>query len=674
MIKSKEWSTGFFLFDIGLFQGCVLSTILFDCVFQLLLDFLKPTDNRIGYNFKKTPEVKVMAKAYADDLTLIANNISDCQLLCNQTNNWPLWIVTMMAKPAKCVSMTMKRFEIHIKTENCKPIQNSVYSLFDPGLTINNQPIRFILNANEKDEFKSKHFKFLGRWISAYLNEKDIKAKIKESILNEMEIVDKSLVNGIMKLWIYQFYVLYHFSWPLLIHDLDKSFISSVQSLINPYLKKWAGIYRSVDNGVLFRSRSNFGLGLTCISDHYKSMQLIKCELLENSIDPSVRKLYLSRASQNSKLKRVWRATNVSSVINAEVSLNLKFPTQSSTQGIGFGNFNPNPSAAEKRKLVTVKAKHFKESERINHSLTLSTQGIWLKWSETALPFDLSWKNLIWGNVSRSLLKFVLNASVNWLITPNLLKLWGLSTSAACPLCNAEKCTMHHILSNCAFALEGQRYTWRHDSVLLHIESFLKNHIQRINKQPVKKKPAFNICFVKPGNLSIQRSNRNLQSNLLDGTNDWQLLVDFMHAQIVFPPEIFCTNERPDIIIWSNCLRKVILVELTCPADENIYEARVRKETKYLPLLTEIRRTTKWEVHLSTIEVGVRGCVGLSLKQCLSKLGLPKNEIIQLCKAVSFVAASCSHTIFNAASARSWPKDRVLLKTNYLLAEKLSES
>ena len=77
-------------------------------------------------------------------------------------------------------------------------------------------------------------------------------------------------------------------------------------------------------------------------------MQLIKCELLENSIDPSVRKLYFSRASQNSKLKRVWRATKVSSVINAEVSLDIKFPTQSSTQGIGFGNFNPNLSVTEK--------------------------------------------------------------------------------------------------------------------------------------------------------------------------------------------------------------------------------------------------------------------------------------------------------------------------------------
>ena len=42
MVTANDWSTSFFLFDIGLFQGCVLSTILFDCVSQLLLDFLSP--------------------------------------------------------------------------------------------------------------------------------------------------------------------------------------------------------------------------------------------------------------------------------------------------------------------------------------------------------------------------------------------------------------------------------------------------------------------------------------------------------------------------------------------------------------------------------------------------------------------------------------------------------
>ena len=56
MVTANDWSTGFFLFDIGLFQGCVLSTILFDCVFQLLLDFLRPK-SCLGYTFKSTPTV-----------------------------------------------------------------------------------------------------------------------------------------------------------------------------------------------------------------------------------------------------------------------------------------------------------------------------------------------------------------------------------------------------------------------------------------------------------------------------------------------------------------------------------------------------------------------------------------------------------------------------------------
>jgi hypothetical protein len=43
-VTTKDWSTKFFSFDIGLFQGCVLSTILFDCVFNLLLDFLSPLE------------------------------------------------------------------------------------------------------------------------------------------------------------------------------------------------------------------------------------------------------------------------------------------------------------------------------------------------------------------------------------------------------------------------------------------------------------------------------------------------------------------------------------------------------------------------------------------------------------------------------------------------------
>jgi hypothetical protein len=36
---------------------------------------------------------------------------------------------------------------------------------------------------------------------------------------------------------------------------------------------------------------------------------------------------------------------------------------------------------------------------------------------------------------------------------------------------------------------------------------------------------------------------------------------------------VLATLQRPDIIIWSPSLRKVILIELTCPAEEGIINA-----------------------------------------------------------------------------------------------------
>ena len=34
-IRTKDWTSNISKFDIGLFQGCVLSCILFNCVFQI---------------------------------------------------------------------------------------------------------------------------------------------------------------------------------------------------------------------------------------------------------------------------------------------------------------------------------------------------------------------------------------------------------------------------------------------------------------------------------------------------------------------------------------------------------------------------------------------------------------------------------------------------------------
>ena len=84
------------------------------------------------------------------------------------------------------------------------------------------------------------------------------------------------------------------------------------------------------------------------------------------------------------------------------------------------------------------------EEKHIQHASCLRRQGVWTTW-ENVIPFDLSWTNLIYGPGPR-VISFVLNSQINSVRTPDMLKLWGYIESAACKLCGANQCTIHHIL------------------------------------------------------------------------------------------------------------------------------------------------------------------------------------------------------------------------------------
>jgi hypothetical protein len=368
----------------------------------------------------------------------------------------------------------------------------------------------------------------------------------------------------------------------------------------------------------------------------------------------------------NEKLSRVWKATKELSTANAEVDLNLKFPTQQNNQGLGFGNFNPNPTPSERRKLVTSKVAAFQEETRLAHSVSLKRQSVWLQWAETTHPFDFSWQNLIWGNVSPAVLKFVLAASVNWVRTPDLMHLWGYKSVMSCCLCGAEKCTLHHIISECNFALKDNRFTWRHDSVLSLINQALKEHVESINQKQPPIRPAPLINFVKAGTTTkrTETPKKQNESHLLCHANDWNLLVDLPDFNYVFPPEIFSTAERPDILLWSSKLKKVIMIELTCPAEEGIEAAKIRKQARYSPLLENIGTMTSWKAMLLTIEVGARGFVATSTYQVFTQLGFTRQKISALCKRLSLTSAKCSYTIFLAANSKTWDSNRSLLDSD----------
>ena len=109
-----------------------------------------------------------------------------------------------------------------------------------------------------------------------------------------------------------------------------------------------------------------------------------------------------------------------------------------------------------------------------------------------------------------------------------------------------------------------------HDSVLLTIEPVLGAHLSSLKSEKDDGPPPIEKSFVREGDKLANPAKLAPHMTLLSGSTDWCLLVDFAHHNSA-------TSERPDIVIWSVALKKVIMIELTCPAEEGIEAVRERK-------------------------------------------------------------------------------------------------
>ena len=97
----------------------------------------------------------------------------------------------------------------------------------------------------------------------------------------------------------------------------------------------------------------------------------------------------------------------------------------------------------------------------------------------------------------------------------------------------------------------------------------------------------------------------------------------------MFPPHIVVTDSRPDIVIYSDVKKVVIMIELTSPCEENFDERHEYKLNHYNGLLGDCR-SAGWSAHLFAIEVGARGYTAQSLPACLRSLGL-RNRFLGSC-------------------------------------------
>jgi hypothetical protein len=162
--------------------------------------------------------------------------------------------------------------------------------------------------------------------------------------------------------------------------------------------------------------------------------------------------------------------------------------------------------------------------------------------------------------------------------------------------------------------------------------------------------------FVRAGESVISRkAQAQSKEGLLTFANDWKVLVDYEHQKTVFPPNIFSTSQRPDVVIWSRMTRKVVILELTCCAEEGIRAAQLRKQVRYHELVENIN-ANNWNAELLTIEIGARGLIGHDTFRAFVRLGLTPQSATTLCKTLSVVVARCSYAICLAQDSKVVPQ------------------
>ena len=98
--------------------------------------------------------------------------------------------------------------------------------------------------------------------------------------------------------------------------------------------------------------------------------------------------------------------------------------------------------------------------------------------------------------------------------------------------------------------------------------------------------------------------------------------VDLRKKQTHFPPHIITTTDRPDLVLYSDRAKVVVMIELTSPIEDNLEKWRVLKSTKYEKLAENIREGGLWKPTVLTIEVGARGFAAKRTAGMWRRLGL----------------------------------------------------
>ena len=297
---------------------------------------------------------------------------------------------------------------------------------YKPTIYVNNVPVSGI-NENES-------FLYLGRWFNFSMNNSGHKRELVETSVNILDPIHKLPLHPQNKLPLYNNYLIPKLCWNLMIADLDMTWIKqNLDTLCHNYFRRWLNIPAGGTVQILQLSKLKFGMEILDISTKFTCCQITIRQCLNKSPNPDIRNLFKITSHKN----------------------------------ILYDSFSSRKDALKNirnQKELTVR--------------NLEVQGAIVKdlW-ETALPSPREY----WFKAQQTLPRNIYNNTIrymnNSLASLSNLSRWGTSFTSSCNFCRHIQ-TTKHVLSGCTPCLD--RYTWRHNSILLNIANILKPLVQTI--------------------------------------------------------------------------------------------------------------------------------------------------------------------------------------------------
>ncbi len=188
----EDFTTAWQRVEIGIMAGCTISPLAFTMAMEVII---RASRWVVGQKLKSGLRLPPI-RAYMDDMTILTTTKACARRLLNKLQENIQW-ARMEIKPSKSRSISIVKGKLS---------EHRFYVGEEPIPTVAEKPV-----------------KSLGRWYHAILKDSEQVDQLRQDTMCGLEIINKTMLPGRLKLWCLQFGLLPRLMWPLTIYEVPIS-------------------------------------------------------------------------------------------------------------------------------------------------------------------------------------------------------------------------------------------------------------------------------------------------------------------------------------------------------------------------------------------------------------------------------------------------------------------